>query len=749
MGWYGQKNVNFDSDLLALLPVDENSKVVQQAIFDDSANKVFFLISENENRLDDSVSAAKMIMSELKSAEVIQFPDDTNSLDLSSFSQLYASHQYHVLSSTVKKLLKEKQYEKLGEHLSKQLFIPGNPFLADTIEVDSTLLLADLLRTKSLLFKSITRSNGFVWIDHKSKKYLLLSGEVSNQVNWSVESSEQVNTVILDVLSKVSEQYSNLNIIKSGILFHTAAASSIAKKEISRFGSLSLIALVLLVVIVFNGVKPFLPVSIVVITSLVAGYVALVSTFTSVHLLTFVFAVSLIGISADYCFHVLCSKDENDNKKETKETSLSPSTKRALITGFFTTFLGYAVLLLSPLGSIDQLVVFMMAGLAGALITSLWLLPSLSSFIKISPSKYALSFSEKLSLRFANGKISKLILVISIVGLCLLLFVGGAPKFNDDIRLLNSSPQILLNDEKDFRTVFQQQWESQFILIKGSSEQQLLEQEWELSKSLTNLITQNELVDYQAVSQWLPPVIEQKKNEQEVSNAFINNAFKSTVAMTSDDFKFMLNLNYLHPVDFFLTPIGKTIKPLWLGEVEGQFYSIVRLAGISNKVALLDTLEKFGFATFFDKPNEVSQQLSEYRKNLVIMLFVSLITMSVFLVVKYGLTKASYSTFLLSLAIGLSFLISFQIQQHLNVFNIIGSLLTLTLGIDYVVFYLEKGLCKRVVLAISLSAISTIITFGMLVFSVTPAVFSFGLTVCVGICFIYLLAPLICHLNKE
>jgi predicted exporter len=481
-------------------------------------------------------------------------------------------------------------------------------------------------------------------------------------------------------------------------------------------------------------------------SSLVLGYVALVNVFTTVHLLTFVFSVSLIGISADYCFHVLCSKSEGT---ETTENKLSSSTKRALATGFLTTFLGYAVLLFSPLGSIDQLVIFIMAGLTGALGTSLLIVPSIVSHIKISPSKQALNFTDKIGKFFANAKVIKIILTTSIVSLCLLVLVGGLPKFNDDIRLLNSSPKTLLDDEQRFRTIFQQQWENQFILLKAKSEQSLLERELELSNGLNRLVETNGIAAYQAVSQWLPPVIEQKKNEQEVSNAFINNAFKSTVAMTSDDFKFMLNLNYLHPVDFFLTPIGKTIKPLWLGEVEGQFYSIVRLAGISNKVALLDTLEKFGFATFFDKPNEVSQQLSEYRKNLVIMLFVSLITMSVFLVVKYGLTKASYSTFLLSLAIGLSFLISFQIQQHLNVFNIIGSLLTLTLGIDYVVFYLEKGLCKRVVLAISLSAISTIITFGMLVFSVTPAVFSFGLTVCVGICFIYLLAPLICHLNKE
>jgi predicted exporter len=68
--------------------------------------------------------------------------------------------------------------------------------------------------------------------------------------------------------------------------------------------------------------------------------------------------------------------------------------------------------------------------------------------------------------------------------------------------------------------------------------------------------------------------------------------------------------------------------------------------------------------------------------------------------------------------------------------------LILALAIDYVIFYQEHGLAPRTCLAIMLSAISSALVFGMLAFSSTPAVQSFGLTVMFGIIAIFILAPL-------
>ena len=69
-------------------------------------------------------------------------------------------------------------------------------------------------------------------------------------------------------------------------------------------------------------------------------------------------------------------------------------------------------------------------------------------------------------------------------------------------------------------------------------------------------------------------------------------------------------------------------------------------------------------------------------------------------------------------------------------------LLIIALAIDYVIFYQEHGLQVKTFLAITLSALSSAAVFGILVFSATPAVSSFGLTVMIGIVSIFILAPI-------
>ena len=82
------------------------------------------------------------------------------------------------------------------------------------------------------------------------------------------------------------------------------------------------------------------------------------------------------------------------------------------------------------------------------------------------------------------------------------------------------------------------------------------------------------------------------------------------------------------------------------------------------------------------------------------------------------------------------------IQGSLSLFNMLGALLVVALAIDYLVFYQINKLQPKNILAISLSAASSMWVFGMLSASSTPAIFSFGLTVMVGILAVYILSPL-------
>ena len=74
----------------------------------------------------------------------------------------------------------------------------------------------------------------------------------------------------------------------------------------------------------------------------------------------------------------------------------------------------------------------------------------------------------------------------------------------------------------------------------------------------------------------------------------------------------------------------------------------------------------------------------------------------------------------------------------MNIFNVIASILIIGLGVDYGVFMVHKtreGTGRATVMAVWVSALTTMAGFGALIFGRHPALFSIGLTVSVGIVF--------------
>ncbi|NQF21772.1 hypothetical protein FCI58_21840, partial [Enterobacter hormaechei] len=76
--------------------------------------------------------------------------------------------------------------------------------------------------------------------------------------------------------------------------------------------------------------------------------------------------------------------------------------------------------------------------------------------------------------------------------------------------------------------------------------------------------------------------------------------------------------------------------------------------------------------------------------------------------------------------------------------------LVLGIGINYTLFFSNpRGTPLTSMLAITLAMMTTLLTLGMLVFSTTQAISSFGIVLVSGIFTAFLLAPLAMPSNKE
>lgn len=76
-------------------------------------------------------------------------------------------------------------------------------------------------------------------------------------------------------------------------------------------------------------------------------------------------------------------------------------------------------------------------------------------------------------------------------------------------------------------------------------------------------------------------------------------------------------------------------------------------------------------------------------------------------------------------------------------------MLVLGIGLDMGIFLYEAADSDHTWLAVSLSAVTSLLAFGLLTFSKTPVLFHFGIIVLPGLCLVWLIAPLMRRLQPE
>lgn len=135
----------------------------------------------------------------------------------------------------------------------------------------------------------------------------------------------------------------------SGAPFHAAVASERSKGEVNLLSAVSLAFVILFGWLLVRSFR-FVPLLIAVQSAaFCVASAALFAAFARPHLVTFVFGMSLIGLSVDYVYHSLVAKR---------------SISRPLTLSFISTAACFVPLMLSDVGVMNQMALFTVAGLA-------------------------------------------------------------------------------------------------------------------------------------------------------------------------------------------------------------------------------------------------------------------------------------------------------------------------------------------------------------------------------------------------
>lgn len=529
-----------------------------------------------------------------------------------------------------------------------------------------------------------------------------------------------------------------LQVLRGGVPLHAEAAASRAAREVNTIGLGSLLAVLLLVWLAFRSPRPILLVGASLLVGLAAGVAATGWLFGQVHLLTLVFGASLAGVAEDYGIHYFaCRQGHPEIPPRTLMRSLLPALGLALLTSV----LAYLTLGIAPFPGLRQMAVFAAAGLAATCVTAVLWFPWLDAG-RPRRSRFADAIAGSLS-KWPRWRADRRGMALA---LAVLAFVAGGLsqlRTSDDLRGLQASPPELLAGEIAIGRLLGQPSPAQYFLVEGEDAQAVLRNEERLTDALQPLVADGRLRGWRAVSDWLP-----SRQRQAADRALVEPA----EALARERAETMLGEPLQVPAQAGVAPLdveaglrqplAAPLRPLWLGRIDGRFASLVMLQGLGP--ANVDAVAKAGQGLpgvrWIDRTARFSALLAHYRVQMGWLLLAGYVAVAVALLWRFGRVgwRALAPT---ALAAAMSLAALGWLGEPLQLFGVLAQLLLLGMGVDYGIFLLEHRDDGASWLAICLGAASTLLAFGLLALSATPALHGFGLTLLLGIGLVWLLSP--------
>lgn len=740
--WHFWKQGRIDTDVLALLPINERAPDVAQAtqqLAEQLQRQVVVLLGTEQ--WEQTRAAAQTFRAVLRQHPQVHLQEVAMAKDVSLQSALGFYQPWHtaLLTPAQRAELRASSDEALVQRALQGLYQPATQArLTDWVN-DPLGLWTQWWSARAAQSPARPR-DAELWVAAQGKQWVVLQYTLDGSA-FSLSGEPVIGSAMDDALAQVRRQAPDAQMIMAGVPLHAEAAAVQANGEINVIGWGSLAGVLLLAWIAFRSLRPVLLVG---LSLLIGCAVALSVTdlvFGKVHLLTLVFGASLVGVAEDYGIHYFASRQGAPGRAP---HALMRGLLPALWLALGTSAIAYVALGMAAFPGLRQMALFSVVGLAAAMLTVVCWFPWLDRGQVAGNA--AAQWIGRTMWWWPRWR-SALPWSLALCALALLWITQGhllQPR--DDVRQLqNSSPQ-LLQQQIQVSQMLGLPSPAQFYLVKAASPEALLQQEEALKERLDALVAQQHIAGYSAVSDWVPSQQMQQRNAQLAQhanqvvlagvNAQLGEAFKASAAVSAQE---PLTLQA-----WLAQPISAAARPLWLGEHDGAYRSMVMLRGVRGQAALpaLEAAAQgLAAVTWVDKPAEITELLQRYRVSMTELLVMGHLLVLAALCLRFGRSawRAWLPTVLASLAVVITMALMGEPWQ---LFNVLALMLLLGVGIDYGIYLQEHENDLQAWLAVVIGAASTWLSFGLLGLSQTPALRAFGVTLMLGLPMVLLLAPL-------
>ena len=723
--WLWTHGIPIETDILSLLPPDERDSAADEVLrhLSDEAQRTVVVLVSGPTK-DATLAGAKAFKEAVQSEKLAALPLPTS--ELNDLPKLLERYQEYLLTPKQLERLQRATPDELAQQAMVLLQQPmGARF--SSFRADPLQLYPEYLR--ELAQGTKLRPEGeFLYMQGEAEHHVLLRFVMQGGSAFSLDGTPRLRNA-LDAAEQTLP--AGVKAVSAGVPLFAEAAATQANKEVSTVGLGSLAAILVVMILAFRSLRPLILVTLSVLMGVAAGLSVCVLVFGKVHLMTLVFGASLVGVAEDYGIHYFASRQSRPGEPPRKLLNhLTPG----LFLATLTSVAGYVMLALAPFPGLRQVAVFSAAGLTAAFLTVIAWFPTFDRGT-VKPTRFSQVWAGTLK-RWPRLSLRGVLLLTA--G-CAVVIAAGLWKLSlqDDVRALQASPPALIQAQRVIAERIGLPSPAQFFLVRGATEAERLEHEEALTAKLDALIGQHHLAGYDAVTKLVSSPKEQLRR-REVFRA----ARQQVLDALKDDLDDATPIESSQPPmtvkDAMSSPMAVALTPLWLPDV-----SVVLLhSPEAASLPLLAELSSLPGVHFVDRTGDISRIMQRWRVGMSELLVAGYVVIYIALFVRFR--KRAWQALLPTLLCsGLTLAFLGFIGEPITLFHVLSLFLLLGMGVDYGIFMVEHPSDGgEAWLAIGLGAVSTLLSFGLLAVSTTPAIHAFGMTLGLGIFLVWLMSPL-------
>lgn len=761
-----------ETDVMALLPVDEETTLSvadQRALSDTLSSQVLWVVEGEKEDVEALYAglAASGLVTELRGpmtdAMEAAWGRAAFEARLALADPTALTHDWTVPHTTSTRTNSSDAEDIAPPGVSKTLSLLFSPLGPRGSEVvNDPFLLTRQSRLLQATPRFVTVKDGWLTVTGErdapnAPRAWLLSGSVAPGHATGLAARATVDTfkaLEATVRAQASASHRSVQIWHQGAIWHSAEAAQRAQTDMTRLGGASLVLLALLLLTAYRSLLPLVLTFTSIAAGAIMGIAATIAVFGSIHSLTLVMCLSLVGICADYTTYVVTRHRYGASHESGWRTiaALRPTLWHALLS----TVAAYGLMGLAPFPGLRQLALFAVVGIASAWVTVMWVFPFFVARIDALGTPAPRLAHALAGVTRHPRAVRVLVLLWTLVAVTGLV----TAHYSDDLRMLQTPSATLTAHEAAIKAHLGEDFSQTGFVVTAPDAETLLTRLEALRQTLAPWETKGIVIP--SVTAFPLPEKTQAALRQTLREAWgpLERAYADAgVALTTPNLPPVYSLS-----DWLASPLGAASASMlrtpqtregreevdrgtqapYLAMIPVRFTEVGRAQGAQVTEALKAAGEAIPGVVWQNRRAAIERALGHTKTTLFWLLGASVLVLSASLIHRFGRRRGIKASGVLALSLLTALASTVLIGEPINLFSLFALIVVLGVGIDYVVYYGDfQAEPETSLRAMTVALLSTLFSLGILTLSGTAAVVNFGWVLTVGVASAFVLAPLV------